>query len=346
MTEEQTQEQNSNYILLDDKLKKAISELVRDRGLAPSSIELYVKILKKIFKSGDHFTERDARRLMRNKNTYYRAVVSLILEAHKYILKRPDPLFYFPRRIKTYERKIPKTYSIEEIKKIISFIPKEKELYRLMIRAAFEIGAGLRFIEVINMRWNDIKWVEWVEGGRKKGTLKITSTKRNKSFELPIPENLMEDLFSYHYKIFRGTETKEICPEGLRVFHVPKNKDYVFDYVPSDKYDYETDPLKLKHLRKKISYKYFLNRITRKYINPKLDEPFHFHSLRHSKASLLFNGGERLEIIKEMLGHSKLETSLIYTKINNQSKMEAIDRVPSLKDTEHDTQDNILYPKE
>ncbi|MBI1938969.1 MAG: tyrosine-type recombinase/integrase [Ignavibacteriales bacterium] len=55
-----------------------------------------------------------------------------------------------------------------------------------------------------------------------------------------------------------------------------------------------------------------------------MNEKIHFHSLRHSFASLLAQKGISLYIIKELLGHEDLATTQIYSHLQQQSLIEAV----------------------
>lgn len=54
------------------------------------------------------------------------------------------------------------------------------------------------------------------------------------------------------------------------------------------------------------------NKIVKKY----LGERFHYHMLRHSSATTMFENGTDISVIQKILGHKKIETSLIYTHIS------------------------------
>ena len=55
-----------------------------------------------------------------------------------------------------------------------------------------------------------------------------------------------------------------------------------------------------------------------------MDKAIHFHSLRHSFASNLAQKGVSLYVIKELLGHSSISTTEIYSHLNMDSLKEAI----------------------
>ena len=55
-----------------------------------------------------------------------------------------------------------------------------------------------------------------------------------------------------------------------------------------------------------------------------LNEKIHFHSLRHSFASLLVQKGVSLYIIKELLGHEDLATTQIYSHLQKQNLCDAV----------------------
>lgn len=53
----------------------------------------------------------------------------------------------------------------------------------------------------------------------------------------------------------------------------------------------------------------------------------HFHDLRHSCASLLVNMGVRLEVIRDILGHSTVKTTERYSHLETAAQREALDQL-------------------
>ena len=50
----------------------------------------------------------------------------------------------------------------------------------------------------------------------------------------------------------------------------------------------------------------------------------HFHDLRHSFASNLVAAGASLVVVKELLGHKKIETTMIYAHLAPDQKRDAV----------------------
>ena len=82
---------------------------------------------------------------------------------------------------------------------------------------------------------------------------------------------------------------------------------------------------------KKDGSKYCGNYVSRKFKNAckaaGIDQSIHFHSLRHSFASNLVQKGVPLYTIKELLGHSTISTTEIYSHLNMDSLREAIKKL-------------------
>jgi len=101
---------------------------------------------------------------------------------------------------------------------------------------------------------------------------------------------------------------------------IDKNRGYLFieqakgnkdRYVPIAKplfKDLKNIPIKIK--RRAIQHA--ISKISQEAINKKI----HFHTLRHSGATFYLNKGMNLREIQQLLGHSRIDTTTIYTHIS------------------------------
>lgn len=90
---------------------------------------------------------------------------------------------------------------------------------------------------------------------------------------------------------------------------------------------------------------YFSRRFKRAVRDAGLSESIHFHTLRHSFASHLAQRGVSIYVIKELLGHSSISTTEIYSHLNVDSLREAVNKLDvRRRDLRFETKDPPLNP--
>ena len=146
---------------------------------------------------------------------------------------------------------------------------------------------GMRLGELINMKWN------WVDFFKNQITVKCSDefiTKSKKERVIPMSEKVMAVLTTrYQNSKHQFNEVVFYRQEG-RMLHQ------------------ETISKQFKDVVRKSN----------------LNDKIHFHSLRHSFASLLVQRGVSLYVVKELLGHEDLATTQIYSHLQQQNLRDAV----------------------
>ena len=214
--------------------------------------------------------------------------VSTIRNFYLFLQKREAISFIVPE-IKTPKIgiKLPNYLTIEEVDKLLS-IPDINTFKGLRDKTMLEImySCGLRVSELISLKKKDINI--------KNSFIRIIG-KGNKERIIPIGEIALEylnkyfELLSYNSKI-NNPKNVFINKNGL-----PLTRQYFFKII------------------KYYSIKANIN----KNISP--------HTLRHSFATHLLENGAPLIAVKNLLGHESINTTQIYTHVNERKLVSVID---------------------
>ena len=157
------------------------------------------------------------------------------------------------------------------------------------LKDIFTVGfyTGLRLGELINMQWS------WIDFFQNQITVKCTDnflTKNKKERIVPICDKIKSILVSrFNLDVHQPNEVVFFRLKGRR-------------------------------LHQETISKQFKDAVRKSNVNEKI----HFHSLRHSFASLLAQKGVSLYIVKELLGHEDLATTQIYSHLQQQNLRDAI----------------------
>ncbi len=174
---------------------------------------------------------------------------------------------------------LPKVLSYEEVKSLLDIDLTNKYSYRNKAMLELMYATGLRVSELVNLKLNDIDL-----------DMDLLRTIGKGSKERIIP---IGDYAIYFVKIYINEYRSQLLKE---------NTDYVF----------------LNNHGKKLSRQSFYKLVKELAIKKNIKTEFSPHTLRHSFATHLLDRGADIVSIKEMLGHSSLSTTQIYTHISNQ----------------------------
>lgn len=157
------------------------------------------------------------------------------------------------------------------------------------LKDIFIVGfyTGLRLGELINMQWN------WIDFFHNQITVKCDvnfQTKSKKERIIPMSEKVKSILITRFNLVVQQ-------PGEVVFFRIQKRK-----------------------LHQETISKQFKEAVRKSNLNEKI----HFHSLRHSFASVLAQKGVSLYVVKELLGHEDLATTQIYSHLQQQNLKDAI----------------------
>lgn len=214
--------------------------------------------------------------------------VSTIRNFYLFLQKREVITFIVPE-IKTPKMgiKLPNYLSIEEVDKLLS-VPDINTFKGLRDKTMLEImySCGLRVSELISLKKKDINI--------KNCFIRIIG-KGNKERIIPIGEIALEYLNKYFELLSYNSKLN--------------NSKYIF-------INKNGLPLTRQYFFKIIKY-YSIKANINKNISP--------HTLRHSFATHLLENGAPLIAVKNLLGHESINTTQIYTHVNERKLVSVID---------------------
>ncbi len=146
---------------------------------------------------------------------------------------------------------------------------------------------GLRLGELVNMQWN------WIDFQQNQITVKCSDDFQTKSKK----ERIVPMSVKVRTILFRRFNSTSHSPDEV-VFYSRKRKMLYQEAISKQ-----------------------FKKIVRK---SNLSDKIHFHTLRHSFASILVQKGVSLYVVKELLGHEDLATTQIYSHLQKQNLMEAL----------------------
>lgn len=190
------------------------------------------------------------------------------------------------------EKNLPKALNYDDIVKLLKCLEDNKNPEKIRDNAIVHIlySSGMRVSELINLKMSSIEKESLSEGSAKIITIKGKGKKDRLVVINNKANTALEEYLKVRLKFLRGHKS-----------------DYIF---PSHKKSGE-----ITHISRQRVHQVFKELAVETGIDPETLSP---HKIRHSFATHILQNGADLRIVQELLGHSDISSTQIYTKVANE----------------------------
>ncbi len=248
----------------------------------------------------------------RSASSQNQAFNSLLFVYKNVLHKSPGDLSETVRAKKG--EKIPVVMTSDECLKVIGNL---KGVYKLMTQIIY--GGGLRLAECIRLRIQDVDFERRV--------ISVRGGKGEKDRETLLPDSIINNLQAHiaetkHvYDNDRANNIEGVkLPEGLDRKYPNAGKEWKWFWLfPSS--NLSIDPRTAIVRRHHVQPITLQKQIKRAVDNAGIIKKASVHTFRHSFATHLLEAGYDIRTIQELLGHSNVQTTMIYTHIAKRNKL-------------------------
>lgn len=210
-------------------------------------------------------------------------------------------------------QRLPVVLSQAEVQRLLNNL---KPPYRLMGQLLY--GCGLRLRECLRLRIKDIDF--------ERTTIIVRAGKGNKDRLVPLPTGIVADLKTAIDKA-RGIHKEDLgagfagvsMPPALARKYPQAPKEFKWQYCFPAAY-LATDPRSQTIRRHHMTSSSLQKQIKKAVENAGIMKRATCHTLRHSFATHLLEDGTDIRTIQELLGHSDVHTTMIYTHVAQKNK--------------------------
>ena len=204
--------------------------------------------------------------------------------------------------------RLPVVLTIDEVKALFSSMTGTSLLIAQVL-----YGSGLRLMELARLRVKDIDFDMQV--------ITVRSGKGDKDRTTVLPESVRDRLRDHlekvkvlHMRDLASGYGEVYLPEALERKYPKAGKEWCWQYVfPSSRLS--VDPRSGKVRRHHISSDIVQTAIASAVKKAGIIKHASVHTLRHSFATHLLQGGVNIREIQDLLGHKNVETTMIYTHV-------------------------------
>lgn len=281
-----------------------IDYLKYERKLSKNTVNSYQENLNKFKfflkkKSTENVTKIDIKEYLKNiKNMNDRTrahYITVLRSFYKFLLSnnyiKTNPTENIV--LPKLAKRLPKFLSVEEVDKLLDIELKTPLDYRNKAMLELLYATGVRISELLNLTISNVSFED--------DLIRVIG-KGSKERIVPVGEIAM-DYLKIYLENYRNTLLKN------------KQSEYLF----------------LNTFGGPISRQGFFKIIKKECLKKNIKQDVGPHTLRHSFASHMLNNGADLRIVQELLGHSDISTTQIYTHLSNEKLREDYENHPHQK---------------